>query len=169
MIFAVDVQYKGSKGYAGGIIFSSWGQSKPDKEVLTIINDIHEYIPGQFYKRELPCILQLLEQLNEKPEVIIIDGYVYLTSKTKWGLGAYLYEALEQKIPVIGVAKTKFNDTPEYTKLYRGKSTNPLFISVAGYDLDLAKEHIHSMEGNFRIPVLLKYVDRLCRNLAASS
>jgi deoxyribonuclease V len=32
------------------------------------------YRSGQFYHRELPCILAILKSLSELPQVIIIDG-----------------------------------------------------------------------------------------------
>jgi len=36
-----------------------------------------------FYKRELPCILKLLDKLEQPPSCIVVDGYVFLDGKKK--------------------------------------------------------------------------------------
>jgi hypothetical protein len=41
--------------------------------------------------------------------MIILDGYVALDDHGKIELGGYLFEALEQKYPVIGIAKNGFS------------------------------------------------------------
>ncbi len=54
-----------------------------------------------FYKKELPCLLSIINDLPENSfDIIIIDGYVYLGEK-KPGLGVYLYNALSEKFPII--------------------------------------------------------------------
>jgi deoxyribonuclease V len=39
------------------------------------------------------------------------------------------------------------------------------FITAAGCDAELAAENIRAMHGPFRLPTLLKRVDRLCRGI----
>ena len=119
-------------------------------------------MPGEFYKRELPCLLQVYAQIKEIINIIIIDGYVMLGKERK-GLGGYLYEALDKKIPIIGVAKTFFKNCVHYTEVYRGKSTRPLYVSSIGLDLDFSAALICNLEGPYRIPTVLKAVDRLTR------
>ena len=104
MILAVDVDYKeNNEAIIAGILFENWEEKEIIKEVIVKIDKVEEYISGQFYKRELPCILTLLKKLEKLPDCIIVDGYVYLDENKK-GLGGYLYQALDEKIPIIGVA-----------------------------------------------------------------
>ncbi|MGC1955675.1 MAG: endonuclease V, partial [Gammaproteobacteria bacterium] len=97
------------------------------------------------------------------------DGYVYLGSKRRPGLGTHLFDAVGQRIPVIGVAKTLFRDTPEATAVFRGQSTRPLYVTAAGVPDELARQRIRGMHGGHRIPTLLQRVDRLCRQAATAS
>ncbi|MGE5430369.1 MAG: endonuclease V [Syntrophomonadaceae bacterium] len=163
MNLAVDVHYYMEEAFAAGIAFHNWTDDRPSYEVTASLKGINSYIPGSFYLRELPVILELLKKLNESPETIVIDGYVWLGREKKDGLGGRLYKALNKKIPVIGVAKSPFKDTPESLKLFRGKSFRPLFITSAGIDLEEAKTYISHMHGQNRIPTLLKMADRLSR------
>lgn len=119
-------------------------------------------MPGEFYKRELPCLLQVYAQIREETNIIIIDGYVMLGEEKK-GLGGYLYEALDKKIPIIGVAKTYFKNCVHYTEVYRGKSSRPLYVSSIGLDLDFSAALIRNLQGPYRIPTVLKAVDHLTR------
>jgi deoxyribonuclease V len=50
--------------------------------------------------------------------------------------------------------------------LLRGDSIKPLFITCIGLELTEAKEYIAVMHGPHRVPVLLKTVDRICREQA---
>ncbi|MDP4089828.1 MAG: endonuclease V, partial [Bacillota bacterium] len=126
------------------------------------IHRVQRYESGKFYRRELPCILRVLEEVNEKIDLIITDSFVWLDDG-KRGLGARLYEKLKGQIPVIGVAKTFFRDAQNYKEVFRGKSSKPLYVSSAGIDLDYSADFIRNMKGRFRIPDLLKEVDRLSR------
>jgi deoxyribonuclease V len=97
-------------------------------------------------------------------DIIIVDGYVTLNDDGKIGLGGYLYDALGQKYPVIGIAKNEFNSPDSQRRIiYRGESKNPLFLSTKGADVDEIKPKIEQMNGSFRIPALLKKLDQLTR------
>lgn len=162
MKLAIDVHYT-QTALAAGVLFADWISGEIERTVLTEIIQIAPYEPGSFYKRELPCILSLLKKVHEPLDVIIIDGYVQLGKAQKMGLGLHLYQALDEKIPIIGVAKKAFKDTPQACELLRGNSINPLYITSAGIELDKAQEYIKQMHGKHRIPTLLKKVDQLCR------
>lgn len=98
-------------------------------------------------------------------DVIIVDGYVTLNDDGKQGLGGYLYDALGGRIPVIGVAKTLFNQPNSgRTALVRGDSKKPLYITAKGMDLQQAYHNIRRMHGGYRIPTLLKRMDQLSRS-----
>lgn len=164
-LMAVDVHYADDgSARAAGVLFSDWHVAEPDTTLTTRIDQTAPYEPGAFYKRELPCLLALLEQLGQTPSAIIVDGYVTLGADGKDGLGQHLYRALEEKIPVIGVAKTAFASTPEMAELRRGQSDTPLYVTAAGMSQEVAKSCIADMHGPYRMPTLLTVVDRLARD-----
>ncbi|WP_035650610.1 endonuclease V [Flavobacterium sp. ASV13] len=167
MILAFDTYYYDNKAKTVCLEFTEWNQEKDFKVHTEIIDNVSEYIPGEFYKRELPCILSLLNNINLKEEtIIIVDGFVYLDDDKKYGLGGHLYEKLNKKIPIIGVAKTNFASIEKDKKpLFRGDSKKPLFVTSIGIDLEDAFQKIESMAGEFRIPTLLKEMDRLTKEI----
>jgi len=94
---------------------------------------------------------------------VIIDGYVWLGAGRP-GLGAHLYEALGQRIAVVGVAKRRFHGAGDAVPVLRGTSQVPLFVTAVGIDPSEAAEGVRRMHGGHRIPTLLKRVDRLSRD-----
>ena len=160
---AVDVAYEATRALSAGVTFTGWDDATPTGEFTTWVSPVAPYVPGEFYRRELPCILALLPLLPTQPEVIIVDGYVQLGTERRAGLGQHLYVALAGAIPIIGVAKKAFQGTPTSAELYRGGSARPLYITAIGLDADIAKERIATMHGDHRLPTLLKRVDQLCR------
>ena len=165
MILAFDSYYYQGKAKTICISFNSWSDNSDYSVYSEIKEGVEEYTPGEFYKREMPCILSLLEKIDKQDiEAIIVDGFVYLDDEYKLGLGGYLYKALGEEIPIIGVAKTNFATIENLKKpLYRGESKKPLYVTSIGIDLDTATENIRSMAGEFRMPTLLKELDRLTK------
>ncbi|GAB3511025.1 endonuclease V [Emticicia fontis] len=161
MILAVDVFYKQSSAKIVGLIFNEWTNARYAQKIEKFRNDIANYEPGAFYKRELPCIMDILADLDlTQLDYIIVDGYVFLDDEGKPGLGAYLYEALPIKVPVIGVAKTSFANNKKYVaEVFRGISQKPLFITAMGEDLTKAAAMVRSMSGDYRFPTMLKALD----------
>ena len=162
IIACFDVYYNKDCAKACCMVF----EIEPAEKILSaycqIVESISDYIPGEFYKRELPCIIKAYKKIKEDIDLIIIDGFVMLGNGKK-GLGAYLFESLNKKIPVIGVAKTYFKDCEDYMTIYRGKSNKPLYISSIGIDLGYSAEFIKNLNGIYRIPDILKKVDQLTR------
>lgn len=165
MLLAFDTYYFDGKAKTVCLEFENWNESKDFKTHTEIIENVEEYIPGEFYRRELPCILSLLNQIDlAKVDVIIVDSFVYLDDDKKYGLGGYLYEKLNKEIPIIGVAKTNFASIEkDKVGIIRGDSQKPLYITAIGIELDDAVEKVKSMAGEFRIPTLLKELDRLTK------
>jgi deoxyribonuclease V len=166
MILAVDVQYTDDIGVVSGVEFNDWKDAKPLASYESIVRDVEEYQPGQFYRREMPCVLQLLKENCLKPDILVIDGFVTLGLNDSAGLGMHLYKALGENVKVIGVAKKSFSGTRENTKVFRGNSNKPLYVTSVGLDVEDAKQYISMMHGKHRLPVLLKLVDKLCRDKA---
>ncbi len=164
MILATDVHYDGDQAaIAAGVLFADWQDASAQSWLTTAISPIAPYQSGAFYLRELPCLMALINRLDTQPEVIVIDGYVTLGAEQQPGLGAHLFAALEAQIPVIGVAKTAYRNTPDTCAVHRGQSAQPLYITAAGLDLEIAKANILTMHGAHRNPTLLRDVDQLAR------
>ena len=163
MILAVDVHYTEPGATAAGVLFDDWIAASPSGIAVSRFADVAPYEPGAFYRRELPCILGLFREHALQPD-IVVDGHVFLDDADRAGLGKHLFDALDGRVPVIGVAKTAFVGIGANHEVLRGDSARPLYVSAAGVDLDTAKAHIRTMHGAHRIPTLLKAVDRLCRD-----
>jgi deoxyribonuclease V len=163
MIAAFDVHYmENDWASAAALLFSDYRDPEPLTAYTQSLPGAAPYIPGQFYRRELPCILTLLQQIKDPPDEILIDGYVMLGNRP--GLGRILFNHLANNIPVIGVAKSRFEGSSA-SEVYRGRSKNPLYITSAGIDIQSASERIRMMHGRYRIPTLLKRVDLLARGI----
>lgn len=160
-IACFDVYYR-DYAWACCLVFKNNSSEKIIAKYLEKITPVNKYISGEFYKRELPCLLEVYAKVREEISLAIVDGFVLL-ERGKNGLGGYLYEALNQKTPVIGVAKTFHQGCENYRKIYRGKSLKPLFVSCIGIELDYAAQYIKNLAGENRIPNILKEVDRLTR------
>jgi deoxyribonuclease V len=163
MIACVDVDYREAGAVAACVLFRDWPDERPTAEVVVPIGAVAPYEPGRFYRRELPCLLTVLGAVDERPRTVLIDGYVWLGDGHEPGLGAHLYEAMGQRAAVIGVAKTRFYRARPVAEVLRGASRSPLFVTAVGIDLAEAARRLGEMHGPYRIPTLLKRVDRLCR------
>lgn len=170
MIACVDVDYRDDATVAGCVLFRSWTDSSPAEQLLAFQGPAKPYLPGQFYLRELPPIVAVLGQVKVQLEAIVVDGYVWL-EQGKMGLGAYLYSDLENKVPVIGVAKNPWQGHASHDgkgknewrviEVSRGESKRPLYVTSVGTDVQLASRNVAAMHGAFRIPTLLSAVNRL--------
>jgi deoxyribonuclease V len=168
-VLAVDVQYRDIDATAAGVVFD-WADAKPRRVVTTTVSPIAEYVPGEFYRRELPCILAVLDHFrSEHLEVdqlnaIVVDGHVFVNDAQSPGLGAHLWNALNEAVPVIGVAKASFRgNASTVVEVKRGQSGRPLYVSAIGIDTYDAAGLIEAMHGPHRIPTILKLVDSLAR------
>lgn len=149
------------------MLAETWADRAPLSENSIDIQSVEPYIPGSFYRRELPCLLKILNTLQTKPNIAVVDGYVWLAEESKPGLGFHLYQSLGSTIPVIGIAKTAYmgaEASEHVAKVYRGESKRPLFVTSVGVELASACEWVKSMAGEHRIPILLATVDRLARS-----
>ncbi|WP_063768808.1 endonuclease V [Verrucomicrobium sp. BvORR034] len=158
----LDVHYADASATVAAVVFSSWTDDLAIKETTITLPATADYEPGEFYKRELPCLMAAIQSLDEPPALILIDGYVWL-GLARPGLGARLYDALETRVPVVGVAKTAFHGQTEAVEVFRGGSQRPLFVTAAGVPPQEAAVHVKQMHGEHRLPTLIKRADQLCR------
>ncbi|MBS2015422.1 MAG: endonuclease V [Deltaproteobacteria bacterium] len=174
MLACLDVAYDDTRAHAGCLVFHDWGDSRAHAEHVSTTPLAAPYVPGAFFERELPPMLDVLSRVKEPLEAIVVDGYVWLSGKGK-GLGAHLFEALGERVPIVGVAKNEWtrpalpgeDRAHRCIPIVRGASTRPLFVTSTGVDVEVAAARIASMHGPHRLPTLLKAVDALVRAAAA--
>lgn len=186
---AIDTYYYKDRAKTVGVVFNEWEDSEPEKIIVSWLSSDQygPYIPGEFYKRELPCILGLLDNIPDilGYDAIILDGLAHLPTVPGGivdGLGIRLEEELNKRYPnfrnsdpfgtgriygpaVIGVAKTPFkgcDDDAGIAKVFRGSAKKPLYVCTTWFNMSSsdAGDHIKSMHGEFRIPTLLKILDK---------
>ena len=59
-IACVDVDYRGNIAVAAGLWFCGWSAGTADRQEVAVIQGVAPYQPGEFYRRELPCLLDVL-------------------------------------------------------------------------------------------------------------
>lgn len=164
MIAALDSSYTDEQTQTGVVLFRNWSNSEAAGEyVCRTASRPSAYQPGEFYRRELPVILEAIEPHLDRIKAIVVDGYVWLDDQQRPGLGAHLYKALDQNFAVIGVAKNYFQGSCG-AEVRRGTSKHPIFVTAAGIDQEAAAKCVADMAGDYRIPTLLKRVDQLSKS-----
>jgi deoxyribonuclease V len=160
MILAIDIHYKPTYAKNVGVLFQ-WPDNAPKQVIINKRAEVAEYVPGEFYKRELPCILDIIAEVNLVDiDAIIVDGHVFIDNDKNHGLGGYLYEALDHQLPIIGVAKRAYHKNEKTNiPILRGESANPLYVSAIGMDVEIAAQNVRDMHGDFRIPTILQILD----------
>lgn len=168
MLVGLDVAYTDTQGYAVAIVFASWASEAVSAVHTATIDHVPPYEPGAFYKRELPCLLGVLAQIDLATiSCVVVDGYVTLGVEERAGLGQHLYEAIGRRAPVVGVAKTRFAGVaPQVVPVLRGQSQNPLYVTSVGMPVAAAADLVAAMHGTYRFPTLLKQLDDLTKKLS---
>ncbi len=167
MLAFMDVGYHESSARAAAVLAEHWQACAASHQQIVDLPEVAPYEPGAFYLRELPCLLALIQALPQTPSLLVIDGYVWLDAQFRPGLGAHLYQALGEQIPVVGIAKTAFagaDTCPLIEPVLRADSRRPLYVSCVGTDLHRTALEVQHMHGLHRIPSLLKLVDALSRS-----
>jgi deoxyribonuclease V len=163
-IACLDAAYSDTAASAACVLASAWDAAVPERVLTWRQGAAAAYEPGAFYKRELPLLLALLDQVQRPLAAVVVDGYVWLDGARSPGLGARLHEALAGRMPVVGVGKTSFRDAASWcVPVLRGGSSRPLFVSAVGMVAEEAAAHVRGMHGEHRIPTLLHLADREAR------
>ncbi len=164
MLAALDVSYRDEGAVAACVLFRGWSDPAEVSVHVARIPEVASYEPGAFYRRELPCLLAVLGEVQGACEAIVIDGYVWLSDDQRPGLGAHLFRSAGAP----DTDRRRRQDRLRGLEL-RGAggprgSSRPLFVTAAGVEPAVAAGWIGEMHGAYRLPTLLKRVDRLCRD-----
>ena len=164
MIAIVDAAYGDDASAAGCVIVDDWEAGQALSEFSHRAGRAADYEPGEFYRRELPLLVSVLGMLPRKPDIVVIDGYVWLGVEDRKGLGAHLFDALGGTSIIVGIAKTKFHGASYWAAdVRRGASDSPLYVTVAGASVEDAVTAVKLMHGSYRIPTLVGRADTLAR------
>jgi deoxyribonuclease V len=159
VIAIVDVQYAGTRARAGCVIAHGWTDAAPADERTRETEVAAAYVPGEFYRRELPPVLDILRGVDGLATAVI-DAHVWL-GHDRPGLGARLHEALGGAVAVVGVAKNAFASAPSLPVVRN--AARPLYVSAIGLDPHDAAARVAAMAGPYRIPALIRRADQLAR------
>ena len=141
------------------------------------------YIPGLLSFRELPAVLEALEQLPELPDLLLCDGQG-IAHPRRFGIASHL--GLLTDIPSIGVAKTRLCGTHEEPPHQRGAWTplrvedevigavlrtrpgvKPLYISPGHrISLSTAIQYVMACCTRYRLPETTRHAHRLASDPA---
>jgi deoxyribonuclease V len=158
---AVDVHYPSTGGArAAAILAADAAFAHVLAERTAVIPQVPPYQPGQFYRRELPPLHAVLDDLSGLG-LLVVDGYADLDPSGRPGLGAHAHA--EFGIPVIGVAKSRFRTATHAVPVVRGSSVRPLFVTAAGMSAADAADLVRRMVGRRRLPDALRRADTLAR------
>jgi deoxyribonuclease V len=158
---AVDVHYLSTGGArAAAVLAADAVFAHVLAERTAVVPRVPPYRPGEFYRRELPPLRAVLEDLSGLG-LLVVDGYADLDPSGQPGLGARAHA--EFGIPVIGVAKSRFRTATHAVPVVRGSSVRPLFVTAAGMPSADAADLILRMVGRYRLPDALRRADTLAR------
>ncbi len=139
----LDVAYLDNLGFAS----TSFWEGSEEKYTHTVKSDVtFPYIPTYLSFREMPLLLELLEEIEQKPDILMVDGNGIMHPI---GLGLASHLGVEMDIPTIGVAKSLLcgklehdishgepvsrvlldDDIIGYALLSSKRAKNPIYIS----------------------------------------
>jgi len=163
MKLVMDFHIQGDAARVAAVAFDDWTASEGTKNYVLQIDQVQKPAKGELDLRALPWLVNLLDLNRLQPELIVLDGLVHLDVQETPGLGRRLHDTLAGRIPVIGVSRSGFKDTPGQFEVYREEEAPPLVITCAGVDLGAAKARIRMMHGRKRVPTLLKLAARIAK------
>ncbi|MER6755127.1 deoxyribonuclease V [Micromonospora echinofusca] len=144
------------------------------------------YVPGLFAFREMPALLDALDRLTVRPELLVCDGHG-LAHPRRFGLACHL--GVVTGLPAIGVGKTPLlgewtppddrrgawaplrdGDEVVGRVLRTRDGVKPVFVSVGHrMSLDDATARVLALTPRYRLPETTRTADRLCRDALAAA
>ncbi len=180
-IAGVDAAFQGNKVVAAACLFE-YPRLEPVEDSCHIADTPFPYFPGFLTFREGPAIVKALKKLNNKPDLLLMDGQG-IAHPRAMGIAAHLGIVLD--IPSVGCAKSRligdyvepgykkgdwsylrYNDSIVGVVLRTRSGIKPLFVSP-GHKIDLAGSIMLVLDctENYRIPEPLRRADMLSKKL----
>lgn len=178
-IAGVDVAYDYPTQRAFAVVVVLAVQTLAVLEVQRAISQITiPYRSGFLSFREVPAIGKAIEQLSQKPDLLICDGQG-IAHPRRFGLACHL--GLTYDIPTIGCGKSRLygvalppgENRQDFSYLYDRQKTiigcvlrtraqvNPVYISIGHrVSLQSAQEWILKLTPKYRLPVTTRLADR---------
>jgi deoxyribonuclease V len=160
------------------VVVLSFPDLVPVDEALVRCPTTFPYVPGLLSFREIPAVLQALNQITIQPDIILCDGQG-IAHPRRLGIATHLGLIIDR--PTIGVAKSRLtgshgnvpSEKGQWVPLTDGKEqigavlrsrtgTKPLYISP-GHRISLATalDYVLRCTPKYRLPETTRYADRL--------
>ena len=184
LIAGIDVSYDIQNDISRAVVvLMRRHELKPLKTIIARLPTTFPYVPGLLSFREIPVILKALEQLDEMPDLLMVDGQG-IAHPRRLGIAAHL--GVLTDMPAIGVAKSLLTGKYEEPGAEKGaqtlllskgekigtvlrskEKTNPLFISPGHLiDHDTAVEVTLSCLTHYRLPEPTRIADKISKTLS---
>lgn len=180
-ILGVDVAYSkiGNTMCAAAVVLAA--ETLELVETAAVMGEVRNpYIPGLFAFRELPLIVQALQELKRSPDLAVCDGHG-LAHPRRFGLASHLGVLFD--VPTIGCAKNKLLGMAGNLGVKRGNRVlliedkdivgaelrtqnriKPVYVSI-GHRISLATacRLVLQLSPEFRLPETTRQADQLAK------
>ncbi|WP_018232943.1 deoxyribonuclease V [Thioalkalivibrio thiocyanodenitrificans] len=178
-VAGVDVGFEsGGRVTRAVVSVMSWPDLAPVEDVLARRATTFPYVPGLLSFRELPAVLDALEQLSALPDLLLCDGQG-IAHPRRLGIAAHL--GVLTDLPAIGVGKSRLIGVHEQVPAHRGAwrelrdgdevigavlrtraRVKPVYVSV-GHRISLATaiDVVLQAAPRYRLPEPIRRADRL--------
>jgi deoxyribonuclease V len=177
IIAGVDVSVKGGRARAAVVLLSYPGNT-PFQTATAAMPVSFPYVPGLLSFREGPVVLAALEQLEDRPDVLMFDAQG-LAHPRRMGLATHLGILLD--MPAVGCAKSRLcgmHSEPDeqkgsWTPLMDGDEVigavvrtrdrvQPVFVSVGHrVDLETSVSLVLGCAARYRLPEPTRWAHRV--------
>ncbi len=178
-IGATDIGFRdGGTVTRAAAVVMRWPTLEPLAQTVAELPTCFPYVPGLLSFREVPAALAALEQLEIKPDLILVDGQG-IAHPRRLGVASHL--GLLADIPTIGVAKSRLtgwhkpvpDERGAWVPLMQGQErigavlrsrlhVHPLYVS-SGHrvSLESALRITLACLGRYRLPEPIRWADKL--------
>lgn len=179
-VAGLDVAYQGDRLAAAVVVLDPADGAVLDTAVVRG-TPAFPYVPGLFAFREIPTLLDALDRLRVRPDVLICDGHGRAHPR-RFGLASHL--GVLTDLPSFGVGKTRLLGQWEPVGERRGDRSalvddgetvgavlrtqdgvKPVFVSTGHrMDLETACSLTLRLAPRYRLPETTRAADRACRD-----